>query len=515
MNRRNVGLIFIALIAIGAGRAPAQRPLPADLPFKMSLPTAPTFPRRDFNVLDYGAVADGRTLNTAALAKTLAACAVAGGGRVVVPAGRWLTGAIHLKSNVNLHLEAGATLLFSTDPQDYLPAVWVRWAGTECMNYSPLIYARDCDNIALTGAGTLDGQGPRWWHWARRQTENATRLYRMAVDNLPVEQRVFAKPEDAMRPDFVQWMNCRNVLIEGVTVVSGPFWTLHPTYCDGVTIRGVTIHTVGPNNDGIDIDSSRNVLVEHCDFLTGDDAIVLKSGLNEEGRRINRPTENVVIRRCTIRKGHGGVALGSEMSGGLRHVLIYDCDFIGTDTGVRLKSARGRGAAIEGVWCRDLRMTNLGAPAINLTTSYRAWFGSDTGVAPALRNIHFEGITINGAVAPIAIDGLPEQPIENITFRDLRAVTRRDVRIADARGIVFENVALTTYEAPSLFTLTNARDVTIKNLTYADGPETLVVAGGATAGVRLLHSDASRVRTPFRLEAGTAANAVEVEPARK
>jgi polygalacturonase len=504
---------WLAGVALASTPATHDRGRSDAVPFEMIFPDAPVFPPHQVHIADHGATGDGRTPATAAFAKAIAACAAAGGGRVVVPAGRWLTGAIHLKTNVNLHLEAGATIVFSEDPADYLPAVWVRWAGFECMNYSPLVYARDAENIAITGRGTLDGRGAGWWHWARRQTATATRLYKMTVDEVPVAQRVFATPDDGLRPDFVQWMNCRNVLIEGVTFLSGPFWTVHPTYCDGVILRGVTIRTAGPNTDGIDVDSCRNVLIEDCELITGDDCIVLKSGLNEEGRRIGRPTENVVIRRCTLRNGHGGVTIGSEMSGGVRNVLVQDCDFIGTNIGVRFKSARGRGGVVENIWMRDLRMTNIAGAAISLTTSYRAWFGSEQGLAPVFRHISFERVDIHGAVAAVAIDGLPEQPIASIAFRHLQAVARREMRITDARAITFEDITVATWEAPEVLAVTNTRGLEITRLTPAAGPEVAVSARGTSADIRLIDCDLSQIGAPFRLERGVDAATVQISPA--
>jgi len=485
---------------------------PADLPFDMTWPKTPRFPKRDFNLLDHGGVADGITLNTGAFASVIDACAKAGGGRVVVPPGRWLTGAIHLKSHVNLHLQAGATVLFSSNPEDYLPAVWVRWGGFECMNYSPLIYARDSEDIAITGRGRLDGQGARWWYWSRRQTENAERLYKMTVENVPVEKRVFARPEDSMRPQLIQPINCTNVLLEGVTIVSGPFWTVQFVYCDGVIARNLTIRTSGSNNDGINADSSRNVLIENCDLTTGDDCVCLKSGLNEEGRRIGRPTENVVIRRCVTRAGHGGFVIGSDMSGGVRNVLVYDCDFLGTAVGVRMKSARGRGGVVENIWCRGIRMHNIANEAIKLETSYKAWFGSDKGVAPTFRELTFENIKVDVAGTGIAIKGLPERPIENLTFRNSDLVSRRGLNCAEARGITLENVFLNSYATPEVMMFANTGDVTIRNCTAPEGAETFVVAkGAATTDVRLIGNDLKLAKTPFVLSDGAPVDAVKLE----
>ena len=271
---------------------------------------------------DYGAKGDGTTKNTAAFRKAIEACHKAGGGTVLVPAGKWLTGAIHLKSHVNLHMEKDAEIHFSDDPQDYLPVVFTRWAGFEVMNYSPLIYANGCENIAVTGPGKLYGHGKKWWGWERRLDERNTiapKLQRYATAGTPVEERVFGNPELGLRPQFISPINCRNVLLEGFTIAEpGPFWTIQFIYCENVIARGLTLHTKGgPNTDGINLDSTRNALVEHCMLDVGDDAVCLKSGINEDGRRIGRPTENVVVRNITAFNCHGGIVIGSDMSGGV------------------------------------------------------------------------------------------------------------------------------------------------------------------------------------------------------
>ena len=489
---------------------------PATLPFAMTLPVAPRFPDRDFNLLDYGGNGDGRTMNRSAFASAINACAAAGGGRVVVPPGRWLTGAIELKSNVNLYLEKGSTVVFSTDPKDYLPAVWVRWAGFECWNYSPLIYARDCENIAITGRGAVDGQGERWWYWVKKQAENANRLYKMTIDNVPVAQRVFATPQDCMRPQLIQPINCKNVLVEGITIQSGPFWTLQFVYCNQVIARNLTIQTSGPNNDGIDLDSCRDALIEGCDIASADDCLCLKSGINEEGRRLHRTTERVVIRHCVVRAGRGGFVVGSDTSGDIRNVLCYDCDFLGTDVGIRLKSARGRGGVVENIWCRDIRMHNIGEDGITITTFYTAWFGSPTGMAPIFRNITLENIKIDHALRGITIYGLPEQPIENVVLRNLHVGGYKGgLECRDARNLTFDHVFIDPYGTNVAMTFKNTHDVVVKNCVSPEGCDTYLVAQGApTGGIRLEGDDLTRAQTPFRLE-GASAGAVKIQSSEK
>lgn len=479
-----------------------------ELPFAMTLPEAPRFPDRDFNVTDYGAVGDGSTLNTKAFADAIDACSKAGGGRVVVGPGRWLTGAIHLKSDINLHLEKGATLLFSTDPGHYLPAVWVRWTGFECMNYSPLIYARDARNIALTGEGTIDGQGEAWWHWIKREEEPAQRLYKLTVENAPLEKRMFADRVSALRPQLFVAINCENVLVDGIKVLSGPFWTLQFTYSRKIVIRDVTIHTTGPNTDGIDIDSSTDVLIEGCDISTGDDCIALKSGLNEEGRRIGRPTERVIVRHCVTRSGNGGFVIGSDTSGSIRNALVYDCDFLGTQRGVRLKSTRGRGGVVENIWGRDLRMHDITGEAVVISTSYKGWFGSDKGAAPTFRNIFLEDIKVDMAIQAVVIEGLPEQAVENVQMRNVHIAALKGVTCTYAKGLVFDDFYVDPLKFNEVMTFTDSSDITIKNSVAPRGCETFVeLIGIGKDSVRLIDNDLRPVKTPLKIREKTDSDA--------
>ena len=297
----------------------------------------PPFPDKFFNITKYGAVGDGKTDCTNSFKLAIDECVKSGGGKVIVPQGTFLTGAIQLKSNVNLFLEEGSVIKFSTEPNKYLPLVFSRWEGVECMNYSSLIYAYRQENIAISGSGILDGQSSNenWWSWKGKedfgwkkglphQKNGRDKLFEMGESNTPVEQRIFGEGY-YLRPNFIQFYNCKNILIEGVTLKDSPMWFINPVLCQNVSVLNVKIEGLGPNNDGCNPESSKDVLIQDCYFNNGDDCIAIKSGRNNDGRRINIPSENIVVKNCVMRNGHGGVVLGSEISGGVKNVFVEDC----------------------------------------------------------------------------------------------------------------------------------------------------------------------------------------------
>jgi polygalacturonase len=441
----------------------------ASLPFDMPVVEAPSFPDRVLDVRDYGAVDDGSTLNTQAFRQAVEACHIMGGGVVWVPAGIWLTGPIHLRSNVNLRPEKDALVRFSAQPADYLPVVFTRWEGVECFNYSPFIYAHDCENIAVTGEGAFDGQGEAWWHWKKLQQAAAKTLYDAEFDGIPVEKRIYGTEEAALRPQFLQAIDCRNVLIEGVTFRNGPMWTLHPVYCQDVLVRNVTVDTRGPNNDGLNPDSCLNVVVEDCSFSTGDDCIAINSGMNEDGWRVARPCENIVVRNCHMSEGHGAVAIGSGMSGGVRNVHVSDCRFTGGDQGIRLKSMRGRGGFVENVYFENIYMADLRREAIVLNMFYgSSTAASRSDAAPVFRNIYIRDVTCESAGVAVAIRGLPEQPIEHVVLEDLHLNAVEGIRCQDADDLTFNDVSGIVEEEPP-FGCSNVMRLHVTNMALEQG----------------------------------------------
>ena len=393
----------------------------------------PTFPDRVFDITNYGATPDGVTLNTSAIAKAIDACANAGGGRVLVPPGRFLTGAIHLKSNVELHLSEGSTLLFDTNPANY-PIVFTRWEGMECMNYSPLIYARKQKNIAITGKGTLDGQGSEqnWWPWKGRwggtvaygwkegmpdQIPARKRLFEMAEAGVPVEQRVFGDGS-LLRPPFIQPYDCENVLIEGVRVRNSPFWNIHPVLCRNVTLRGVDVFGHGPNNDGVDPESVDHMLIEDCSFNTGDDCIAVNSGRNADGRRLATPSQNILVRNCRMQEGHGGVVVGSQISGGARWLFAENCHMDSPNLwyAIRFKNNALRGGLLENFYYRDIDVGQVSRAAITCDFNYEE--GANGAFTPQLRNVFVERLHVKKAIRVLDSQGLPKAPVNDITMRD-------------------------------------------------------------------------------------------------
>lgn len=411
----------------------------------------PVFNDQDFLITDYGAIGDGIVNSSMAIRRAIDECNRAGGGRVVIPAGKYYTGPIYLKSNVNLHLHKDATLLFSTHPDDYLPLVQTRWEGVDAMNYTPLIYAYGERNIAITGEGTLDGQAAKanWWPWKGRkaygwkegtpnQTDKDKRaaLFDMAERDVPVGERRFGNGY-YLRPQFIQPYQCQNLLIEGVTILRSPMWVIHPVLCSNVSIIGVKVLSDGPNTDGCDPESCKDVLIKDSHFDTGDDCIALKSGRNRDGRRLNIPCENVVIQNCTTINGHAGIALGSEISGGARNVFIENCKISKPMWGIRIKTSSMRGGTIESVYMRNIEIDKVGHEAIIFTMLYE-----DKGAnMPTIKDVYIENLVAkNGGKGGIFIEAYPESPIKDICFSNVKIDnTITPLKLENAENIKFQS----------------------------------------------------------------------------
>ena len=446
-------LLAAALVACGlptparAEVAAVEDPW-ARLPGILARIQPPVFPDRDFPVTRFGAVGDGRTDATAAFRAAIEACHRAGGGRVVVARGVFLTGPVHLKSNVNLHVSEGATIRFSRERAAYLPVVPTRWEGVELMGYSPLVYAYEQTNVAVTGRGTLDGQADaeHWWPWKRNghpesQKPDRDRLLRQAEAGVPVAERVYGAGH-YLRPQFLQPYRCTNVLIEGVTITNAPMWVIHPVLSQNVVVRGVTVVSSGPNNDGCDPESSTDVLIEDAVFDTGDDCIAIKSGRNADGRRLAFPSERILVRRCRMRAGHGGVTIGSEVSGSVRDVFVEKTVMSSPDLerGIRFKTNAMRGGTIENVFVRDVEIGEVGS-AIDIDMLYEE--GASGAFFPVVRNLQVDRMTVRKARYAFFVRGLDASPVAGVSVRDS---VFRDVaegsRLEHVEELLLRNVVL-------------------------------------------------------------------------
>lgn len=416
------------------------------------------------NIKDYGAKSGGKIINSTPIFDAISDCARSGGGRVLIPPGKWKTGAIHLRNNIDLHLEKGAQIIFSSDPNDYLPVVFTRFEGMELYNYSPLIYANNCENVSISGEGILDGQGKEWSNWNNKQDEAVFRLYTMINREEPVESRVFGTKKDSLRPSFVQFINCKNVSVSGITALDGPMWTFHFIYSESIKIKNINVRTISHNTDGIVIDSSKNAIIEDSNFETGDDAIAIKSGLDRDGWRVNRPSENIFIKNILVKRGHSGISIGSEMSGGVRNVLVSDCQFKDTWSGIRLKSMRGRGGTIENVWFKNIEMDDIETAALLIDATYSAsTIPPKTDAYPKIKNLYFENIKCLLARDAIEIDGDSEHDIvEKIIFKDIDIKSRNGAIIKNGKNILLENVNINFKDDPA-FHLENSKNIIIDN----------------------------------------------------
>lgn len=411
----------------------------AEVPRILARTKPPVFPSRDFAITSFGAEGDNKTDCTEAFRKAIEACHKAGGGRVVVPAGEFSTGAIHLKSNVNLHIKKDATVRFSRDITKY-PIVLTRFEGVELMNFSPFIYALEQENIAITGQGTLDGNADaeHWWNWKRSHEREA--LFEMAESGVPVSKRVFGEGH-YLRPNFIQPYRCKNVLVEGVTLLRSPMWQVHPVLCTNVTVKGLHIVASGPNTDGCDPESCRDVLIKDCRFDTGDDCIAIKSGRNADGRRVNVPSENIVIQGCRMKDGHGGVTIGSEISGGCRNVFAENCemDSPNLDNAVRIKNNSMRGGLVENVFVRDITVGQVAKAVVSIDFYYEE---ADKGrFTPIVRNVEVRNLKATKAEYPLCLRGFENAPIYDVRIEDCEFETVNKANVVEnVKNLQLRNV---------------------------------------------------------------------------
>jgi len=428
----------LALFAPQGGQAATPERIAVQAPFAM--PTI-IVPRPDrwpaFPITRYGAVPSDRAATRTAIARAIDAAHRAGGGRVVVPAGTWLTGGpAHLRSNVALHLDDGAILSFSPDPADYLPGVPTSWEGIECVNYSPLVYALDCRNVAVTGSGVLRAELDIWQAWYARpqpHMEALVELYQMARRGVPAAQRDMTTGAANLRPHFIQFNRCRNVLIEGVHIENSPFWTIHPYLCRDVVIRRVSIRAHGHNNDGVDPEMSQNVLIEDCVFDQGDDAVSVKSGREFDAWRLATPSRNIVMRRCRVKNGHQLMAIGSELSGGVENVIVDDCHFEYGEARAKtainnilfIKTNERRGGFVRNIHLSNVSATEIAGGVLSIDTDvlyqWRRLTPTYDRRPPPVTGIHVRDVRVARAAFLCQIKGEAALPVRDVSMRAVRA----------------------------------------------------------------------------------------------
>lgn len=400
---------------------------------------APVFPQRDFDIRRYGAVADGSADSLPAVMKAINECNAAGGGRVNVPLGKWwLRGPVHLKSNVNLHIAEGAEVRFDPAAELYLPPVLTRWEGTELFNYSPMVYAYQATNVAITGKGIIDGNAKDTFaRWKPDQKKAQSLLRKMGADGVPVHQRVFGEGH-WLRPGMIQFFGCRNVLLEGVTILDAPFWVVHPVYCQNVTVRGIRIDSHNANNDGVDPDSCVDVLIEDCHFNTGDDSVAIKSGRDQDGWRVGQATENVIVRNCDMNSRHNGLCVGSEMSAGVRNIFLDHCRIGKVDAAIFFKANLDRGGIVENVHVSNVSVADA-ETLIHFTTAYHSYRGGS--YPPTFRNFTISDVTCARASMAIDAVGVAGTPLINIRLKNIVVTHASEAKnVRHVENLVLENV---------------------------------------------------------------------------
>jgi polygalacturonase len=517
----------------------------------------PSIPERKFNIVDYGAVGGGKTMNTVAIAEAISACANAGGGKVVIPAGIWLTGPIQLRSSLNLHVEKGALVIFSPNFKDY-PLIDTWFEGRPEVRCMSPIFGENLENLAITGEGIFDGSGDAWrpvkkikmtesqwksllssggvvdqkgstWWPSEAAMNGATYLESIRKNNQQPRLEDYEKARDYLRPVMVQVSRCKKVLIDGPTFQNSAAWNLHPLMSENLTIRNVTVKNpwYSQNGDGLDIESCRNVAVYDCKFDVGDDAICLKSGRDAAGRKRGMPAENVQIYDCVVYHGHGGFVIGSEMSGGVRNVEIRDCIFIGTDTGLRFKSARGRGGVVENIYMRRIFMKDIAAAAITFNLFYTGQAPivdpgqsgapiSDQAMpvseeTPQLKNIFISEVICRGAGQAIDVQGLPEMPLQNIQLKNVSISARRGLSCANADQVKLIQAEILPQNG-SVMAFHNSKNVTIEKAAYPAGAEVfLALSGGKTANINISKTNLSNAKKEINLAPEVSPNVLSWE----
>jgi polygalacturonase len=518
----------------------------------------PVFKKDTINIATRGALPDGYTLNTSVINKAIQDLSKRGGGVVLVPSGLWLTGPVVLQSNINLHLAVGATLLFTADKSQY-PLVEANWEGLPQMRNQSPISATNATNIAITGKGIIDGNGDGWRQVKKDKLTESQWKKLVASGGVlsddkkswfPSEQfkkanalpanpgalapgrdmAYFESIKDFLRPNLVLLTNCKKVLLEGVIFQNSPAWCLHPLMSEHITVRNVFVKNpwYAQNGDGIDLESCKNVLIENSVFDVGDDALCMKSGRDAEGRKRAMPTENVIIRGCTVYASHGGFVIGSEMSGGARNIWVSNCSFIGSDIGLRFKTTRGRGGVVENIFIKDIYMKDIPGEAILFDMYYAAKdpiplageeralpkveFKPVDETTPVFKNFHISNVYCSGAEKGIFVRGLPEMPVQNIVLENMVIQAKKGMDIQEANGITFRNIHIESKDTDPVVDIIQSRNLVFEKIKYTTGAALLFrVSGERCENISIKGTDSAGCKEQIKYELGATNKAIAVQ----
>lgn len=522
---------------------------------KLPVITVPKFKNDTISITKFGAVSDGKTLNTAAVNNAIDACNKKGGGVVMVPAGLWLTGPVVIKSNVNLYLAAGATLLFTADKSQY-PLVKGNWEGIPQMRNQSPVSATGATNIAITGNGIIDGNGDVWRavkndkltesQWKKKIAsggvlsddkktwypseafKTASKMTNPGQISADKDEAYYQGIKDFLRPNLVLFSECKNVLLEGVTFQNSPAWCLHPLLCENLTVRNVFVKNpwYAQNGDGIDAESCKNVLIENSIFDVGDDALCMKSGRDAEGRKRGRAIENVIIRNCTVYAAHGGFVIGSEMSGGAKNMWVSNCTFVGTDIGLRFKTTRGRGGVVENIFIKDIYMKDIPGEAILFDMYYMAKdpvplagekrelppveFKTVDESTPVFKNFFISNVYCNGAQKGIFVRGLPEMHVKDIVLENMVLQAQKGIDVQEASNITFRNITIISADTKPVVDIINSDKLVFDKITYKENSELLFrVSGDRSKNISISNTSAANAKEKLVCELGADAKEVK------
>jgi polygalacturonase len=517
----------------------------------------PVFKKDTFNIIKYGAVPNGITLNTESINAAINACSAKGGGVVLIPQGLWLSGPIVLKNNVNLHINRAALVQFTDDKNQY-KLIKGNYEGHPAMRNESPLSGTNLENIAITGEGIFDGNGQVWRAIGKeRITESEWRqlvasggvvssdgkawypsesyVKGLKTKNAGVIEpgkalRDYEDVKDFFRPNLLVLTNCKTVLLQGATFQNSPAWCLHPLMCENLTVRNV--HVKNPwnaqNGDGIDVESCKNVLIENSVFACGDDGLCMKSGRDAEGRKRGMPTENVIIRNCTVYAAHGGFVVGSEMSGGVRNIYVSNCTFDGSDIGLRFKTTRGRGGVVENIFIDSIYMKDIPAEAILFDMYYMARdpvpaagekrelphveLKAVDETTPIFKNFHINHVYCNGAAKGIFVRGLPEMHVKDIVLENMVLQAKKGFDVQEASGITFRNIKMISDETNPVVEVTQSDNLLFDNITYKDGSALLFrINGERSNNIQIKNTDASKAKEKISYELGATEKSVTIK----